>query len=154
MLFTSQSLLALALTLCPSPHPTPHPARLFLSSPAWARALCGSPSQWRICLCPVPTGVRHSEHPVPSWLDHLFAIQLSRLDVEELFGGTDGCLLVGSFEALRVSLAFKKTAHLPIPTGIGEKYTQLAGVVGNGGDSGSDGSRAVAAAVKLAVVCC
>ena len=74
--------------------------------------------------------------------------------MEELFGGTDGCLLVGSFEALRVSLAFKKTARLPIPTGIGEKYAQFAGVVGYGGNRDQYGRRAVATAVKLAVVCC
>ena len=54
-------------------------------------------------------------------LDYLFAIQLGCFDMEELFGGTDGRLLVGSFEALCISLAFEKTARLPIPTGIGEK---------------------------------
>ena len=84
----------------------------------------------------------------------MFTIQLRRLDVEEMLGLTDGTLLVGCLEALRVGLAFEKAAHLPIPAGIGKEDSQFAGVIGYGGNRGHYRCRAVAASVKFAVVCC
>ena len=62
---------------------------------------------------------------------NLVDIQLSSFDVKELFGRADGRLLVGCLEALRMSPAFKKTTHLPIPAGIGLENSQLTWVVGN-----------------------
>lgn len=60
----------------------------------------------------------------------VLAIQLCGLDVEEMLGLADGRLLVCGLEALRIGLATKIAAHLPIPTGIGLEDPQLGGVVG------------------------
>ena len=52
--------------------------------------------------------------------------------MKELLGLTDSRLLVGGLEALCVGPAFEETPHLPIPAGVGQKNTQLCGIVGNG----------------------
>ena len=63
--------------------------------------------------------------------------------MKELLGLTDSRLLVGGLEALCVGPAFEETPHLPIPAGIGQKNTQLCGIVGNGRDRRQDGQCAV-----------
>ena len=67
---------------------------------------------------------------------------------------TDGCLLVGGLEALRVGPAFEETPNLPAPACVGQKGAQLARVVGNGRDRGQDGQCAVARREVVGVVCC
>ena len=52
--------------------------------------------------------------------------------MKELLGLTDSRLLVGGLEALCVGPAFDETPHLPILAGVGQKYSQLCGIVGNG----------------------
>ena len=72
-------------------------------------------------------------------LGDVFAVQLSGLDVEEMLGLTDGTLLVGGFETLRVGLALEVAAHLPIPASFCPEDAQFGGVVGYGRDGGRDG---------------
>ena len=47
-----------------------------------------------------------------------------------MLGLADGRLLVCGLETLRISLAEKIAAHLPIPTGIGLEDPQLGWIVG------------------------
>ena len=62
----------------------------------------------------------------------MLTIQLSGFDVKELLGLTDGCGLVGGFEALRVGFSPQITTHLPITAGKSLEDSQLGGVVGYG----------------------
>lgn len=84
----------------------------------------------------------------------MLTIQLSGFDVKELLGLTDGCGLVGGFEALCVGLAPQITTHLPITAGEGLKDSQLGRVVGYGCDRLWYGQSAVPCWQVVGVVCC